>query len=67
MTLGRLQEVDCMNEPDLSRAPEIIRRYYANGTRIPERYWKIVAAGMPWSEVVDGEITNLDAFNASRQ
>lgn len=54
-----------MGEPDLSRAPEVIRKYYANGTRIPERYWKIVAAGMPWSEVIDGEIANLDAFNAS--
>ena len=54
-----------MTQPDLTNAPEIIRKYYANGTYIPERYWKIVAAGVPRSEVNDGDIVNLDAFNAS--
>lgn len=54
-----------MTQPDLTNAPEIICKYYANGIYIPERYWKIVAAGVPWSEVIDGDIVNLDAFNAS--
>lgn len=51
--------------PDLSNAPEIIKRYYARGIYIPEPYWKIVASGTPWSEVIDCEIVNLDEFNAT--
>lgn len=54
-----------MSMPDLTNAPDIIKKYYAAGTYIPERYWKIVAAGVPWSEVIDGDIVNLDAFNAA--
>lgn len=54
-----------MSMPDLSNAPDIIKKYYAAGMYIPERYWKIVAAGVPWSEVIDGDIVNLDAFNAA--
>lgn len=54
-----------MSMPDLSNAPDIIKKYYAAGFCIPERYWKIVVAGVPWSEVIDGDIVNLDAFNAA--
>lgn len=54
-----------MAEVDLTNAPEVIQNYYKRGICIPERYWKIVAAGMPWSEVMDGDIVNLDAFNAT--
>lgn len=54
-----------MSFSDLSDAPDIIRQYYARGIYIPERYWKIVAAGTPWSEVIDGDIVNLDQFNAT--
>lgn len=53
-----------MAEPDLSNASDIIRRYYAAGIYVPEKYWKLIDAGMPYSELIDGDIVNLDAFNA---
>lgn len=54
-----------MSFPDVSNAPDIIKQYYASGIYVPERYWKIVAAGTPWFEVIDGDIVNLDQFNAT--
>lgn len=53
-----------MSKQDLTNAPEAVRRYAAVGIYVPERYWKLVAAGMSYSEIIDGEIVNLDAFNA---
>lgn len=54
-----------MSVPDLSGAPDVIKQYYAAGIYVPECYWKIIAAGTPYSEVIDGEIVNLDEFNAT--
>lgn len=53
-----------LSKQDLTNAPEAVRRYAAVGIYVPERYWKLVAAGMSYSEIIDGEIVNLDAFNA---
>lgn len=49
---------------DLTNAPEIVRKYYAAGICVPEQFWKLVADGTPWSEIIDSDIVNLDAYNA---
>lgn len=55
-----------MVRPDLTNAPGIIKNYYAAGICVPEKFWKLVAEGMPYSELIDGEIVNIDAYNACR-
>lgn len=55
-----------MVKPDLTNAPGIIKNYYAAGICVPEKFWKLVAEGMPYSELIDGEIVNIDVYNACR-
>lgn len=54
-----------MKTIDYGMAPEIVQEYYRRGICIPPEYWKIVVAGVPWAEIMDGEIMNIDEFNAT--
>lgn len=46
------KEIDCM-DGRVNVVPDIVARYREIGIDVPEEYWPDVAAGVPWSEIMD--------------